>query len=293
MAPIDYLIELSEFGTITFPAVDFGYETQAARTVTISNLGIQQTGVLTVALGGTNANNFTLSANSISSIVSQETDSFTIRPNTGLAARTYTATVTVSGNNGLLEDFSISFTVRRAAGSTVAVPTPTNVTFNSITVNPVTPPSNGQTVQYAIGTRNNLTQSILTWQSEPTFTGLLSDTNYYVYARSAQNDNYNAGVAAVSSPIRTMINTNITDLETSEGLKIYPNPTNGEITIRMENGEWRMENVEFFDMNGKRVYVAKPQFSIFNSQLTINISHLPNGTYIVKIGNSFAKIIKQ
>jgi len=41
------------------------------------------------------------------------------------------------------------------------------------------------------------------WQNECTFTGLTPNTDYYVFARSKENTNYNAGVAQVSAAIRT------------------------------------------------------------------------------------------
>ena len=69
----------------------------------------------------------------------------------------------------------------------------------------------------------------------------------------------------------------ITDFMLSK-VKIYPNPTTGE--LRIESGELRIENVEIFDIFGKQ------QLSTLNSQLStqkIDISHLSAGLYFVKI----------
>jgi hypothetical protein len=60
-------------------------------------------------------------------------------------------------------------------------------------------------------------------------------------------------------------------------LKIYPNPTRGELII--ENGELKIENVEFDDVFGRNV--LSHQFSTFNFQLSI--FHLPSGIYFVRI----------
>jgi hypothetical protein len=65
----------------------------------------------------------------------------------------------------------------------------------------------------------------------------------------------------------------------ADNIKVFPNPTDGE--LRITNYELRIKNVEIFDMNGKRVYVAQPQFLIPNSQFSIDISHLPKGFYIL------------
>jgi len=61
-------------------------------------------------------------------------------------------------------------------------------------------------------------------------------------------------------------------------ITIYPNPTKGE--LRMENGQFRIENVKIFDIFGKQLLILNSSFSILNS---IDISHLPAGTYFVQI----------
>jgi len=74
--------------------------------------------------------------------------------------------------------------------------------------------------------------------------------------------------------------------------RIYPNPTTGE--LRVENGELKIENVEIFDVYGrKQKIIFNPQPSTFNS---IDISHLPTGIYLIAIQTSshlfYEKIIK-
>jgi hypothetical protein len=94
------------FGAVELP----DYTAPAALTVTIRNTGTGATGNLTVALSNSSA--FTLSTTSINSIAANGTTTFTVRPNGGLTtADTYTATVTVSGANGILRSFGVSFTV--------------------------------------------------------------------------------------------------------------------------------------------------------------------------------------
>ena len=77
---------------------------------------------------------------------------------------------------------------------------PTN---NSITVNTVANAgTTGQSVEYAISTINDAIPEN-GWQSETTFIGLNPETSYFVYARTAENNNYNAGTAMQSVEIRT------------------------------------------------------------------------------------------
>jgi len=74
-------------------------------------------------------------------------------------------------------------------------------------------------------------------------------------------------------------------------LKIYPNPTTGE--LRITNYELRITSVEIFDVYGRTVGA----YPCGRPETTINISHLPEGTYVLKIqteqGVQTRKIIKQ
>ena len=108
-----YGISLTPSGDHTFAEAAVGYGEQTALTVTVANTGNQATGKLTVALSGTDSDSFTLSKADIESIAANGSNSsFTVAPNTGLEAGAYTATVTVSGENGISQSFNVSFTVR-------------------------------------------------------------------------------------------------------------------------------------------------------------------------------------
>jgi formylglycine-generating enzyme required for sulfatase activity len=106
-----YGISLSQTGTCAFPAAVAGYGAQTAKTVTVSNTGNQATGALTIGLSGADSASFALSAASINSMGVSGNDTFTVVPNIGLAIGTYTATVTVSGDNGISASFTVSFRV--------------------------------------------------------------------------------------------------------------------------------------------------------------------------------------
>jgi len=73
-----------------------------------------------------------------------------------------------------------------------------------------------------------------------------------------------------------------------EKIKVYPNPTTGELT--MDNGQLTIGNVEVFDIYGRK------QFSILNPQSSIkkiNISHLTTGIYFIKITTEQGVITKK
>lgn len=113
-------ISLSETGTYTFEEATEGYGEQTPKEITVTNTGNDATGDLNVTLSGANANGFTLSKTTINSITDTDsTDTFTVKPNTGLDAGTYTATVTISGMNIVSRSFNVNFTVSSAASYTV------------------------------------------------------------------------------------------------------------------------------------------------------------------------------
>ena len=96
---------------------------------------------------------------------------------------------------------------QKAAGAAVTIPTVNlSPTSNSITVNEVNlVTATGQTVEYAISTANNVTGSA--WQASTTFNNLNANTVYYVYARSAGNNNYETGTTSISGEIMTPLAT--------------------------------------------------------------------------------------
>jgi hypothetical protein len=78
--------------------------------------------------------------------------------------------------------------------------------------------------------------------------------------------------------------------ELKNDVKIYPNPTKGELIISMDNEQWTIDNVTIYDIMGKTI--NNYQLSILNSQLKIDVSHLSAGIYFLRVGNRMAKFIK-
>ena len=74
-----------------------------------------------------------------------------------------------------------------------------------------------------------------------------------------------------------------------ENVKITPNPTTGE--LRMENGELRIDNVEIFDVYGRKL----SQVSNLKSQISyqMNITELSAGVYFVKISTELGATVKK
>jgi hypothetical protein len=74
-----------------------------------------------------------------------------------------------------------------------------------------------------------------------------------------------------------------------ESLLVYPNPvTNGQLIVA--NGQWKAgDRVELYDLLGRLVLSTR----LSGVQATVNVSSLPQGAYIVKLGNKTALIQKK
>jgi len=106
-------------------------------------------------------------------------------------------------------------------------------------------------------------------------------------------------ISIVRANEKDTTSTNIRDVETHNcaSLRVFPNPVTDNLHITTD--ELRIGDiVEIFDMNGRRVFAQRVETLHATSlhddgTIVIDISHLPNGTYIVRIGNRSTIIIKQ
>lgn len=108
----------------TFSAVSVGYGPVQPLEITVKNTGNVSADGLQVNSTDVNEEKFDLSTNTIGSIAPNETKEFTITPKTGLPAGTYTATVTVSGNNVDRQSIDVSFTVTASPSTPVVIIVP-------------------------------------------------------------------------------------------------------------------------------------------------------------------------
>jgi len=76
-------------------------------------------------------------------------------------------------------------------------------------------------------------------------------------------------------------------------VKIFPNPTSGELKI--ENGELKIKNVEVFDLLGRKQKAESGISTLLNAQErnVMDISCLPAGMYFVRIATGENIIIKK
>ena len=133
----------------------------------------------------------------------------------------------------------------KSAGAAVDAPTLDSKTHNSITINAVTAPTNGQTVEYAINTADNTTSTGLSpWQDGLIFSGLIAQTNYYIFARSKEDDTYRAG-----TPSDSLSETTDADPNKSAGAAVdaptLDSKTHNSITINAVTAPTNGQFVEY------------------------------------------------
>jgi len=147
-----------------------------------------------------------------------------------------TITATKAGDTNWAEATAeYTLTVTKAVGRTVSVPAAASTTYNSVTINAVTvqTPAYDQSAEYAISTAAS-PEPASGWQTGLTFSGLTPNTNYYVFARTKENENCHAGAAQVSAAIKTQAaetievpRTTIVDFEADAIGKTYDSTKGG------------------------------------------------------------------
>ena len=76
-------------------------------------------------------------------------------------------------------------------------------------------------------------------------------------------------------------------------ITVYPNPTNGQLTIASPNPSKGGEQatIEIYNVVGQVVFMS--QLSKLSPETTIDISHLANGMYFLKVDGKVFKVVKE
>jgi photosystem II stability/assembly factor-like uncharacterized protein len=114
-----------------------------------------------------------------------------------------------------------------------------------------------------------------------TFTPTVSG-NYYVV-----HTNNSGCRTKPSSKISVVINSNSAIVETP--LKVYPNPTNAQITVDIPT-ELGNETLHVFNTLGQIVFTQKVNNA---AVVTLDVSPFATGFHLIRIGNKTAKVMKQ
>jgi hypothetical protein len=213
--PPTYGISLAP-NPVNFASRTVGYATAPnAETVTLTNTGNQPTGDLEVVIADSaDAFEFVGLEETIETIDVGENITFTVRPKTGLAVGTYTATVTVRGENGTpnaTATLTVTFTVTSDGGSNL----PPFIDNPPFIVNPVVNPGDEPGVQPGVQP-----------STDPSFTSTTIATEAATTATEA------------TTVTEAVITDDLTDatipLATGPGPEVTENTTATEETIQIE-----------------------------------------------------------
>lgn len=77
-----------------------------------------------------------------------------------------------------------------------------------------------------------------------------------------------------------------------EDIVLYPNPVSSILNISYPVSKAQQAEVRITDMSGKVVHSSSHSLAVGKQQLSIDVSALPKGVYLVRINNSVNKIVK-
>jgi hypothetical protein len=67
-------------------------------------------------------------------------------------------------------------------------------------------------------------------------------------------------------------------------LQLSPNPTNGMVSLIFSNNLIGLTTIEVIDLTGKIIFTE----TVLTSKINLNLTHLPNGIYLIRAGNGNA-----
>jgi hypothetical protein len=237
---------------------------------------------ITIAAVTTSANAIMVGDTGTHSLI-EGINTFTIIVTAEDGATTETYIITVTRNAEIVDASLASLTI--SAGSLTPA-------FNSLTYGYTVSLPNSVNYLTLTATASNPNATVAGDGQKPIVVGTTKFTITVTAANGTTTQDYTVTVTRADKVVGIA---DAVETDNYPSLHVYPNPTNGELRIEngkwgMENGELRMENVEIYDILGRMQ--NNYQFSIINSQLIIDISHLANGIYYLKIDGKTVKVIK-
>ena len=165
---------------------------------------------------------------------------------------------------------------------------PTNVTASNITNNSadLSWTQQGDVTSWDVNYR---VAGITDWNTSNTttnpytLTGLNENTSYEVQVIA----NCTNGLTSDPSAIITLTTVGINDYTLDNTVTVYPNPTNG--VVQIENGEWRMENVEVYDAYGKLLFTVE----VNGNAAALDLTGYAKGIYFVKVTTDNGVVTKR
>ncbi|MCL2417507.1 MAG: Ig-like domain-containing protein, partial [Bacteroidales bacterium] len=136
------------------------------------------------------------------------------------------------------------------------------------------------------------TDQEVTWSSSNTSIATVDDSGLVTAVGVGTVDiivTTNDGEFSATSVVTVTQTSAIIDLEHGGTIKLYPNPvTNGRLFVEISEG-LDGQIIQIHDLAGRLVLTQVAT----HPQMEINVSHLGQGVYIVRIGNTSTRIVIQ
>lgn len=91
---------------------------------------------------------------------------------------------------------------------------------------------------------------------------------------------------------REVVNLSTESFSNKSLVKLYPNPTNGELNMHYKSTSGQEMQINVFDLTGKQVFEKTNNFTVANST-SLDLSTLVSGVYLVKVNDGSQQFVKK
>ena len=143
---------------------------------------------------------------------------------------------------------------------------------------------------FALGTASatdNCTDPLTIFSQDPAPGTLLPD-GVYTITMSAEDEYGNVGTCTFELTVESILG--VDDNGLSDGIAIFPNPTDSEVTISNATGI-QLEKVAIYDVNGR--LISTIDLSDMQQEKTIDVSQLATGVYMLQIQSENESTVKR
>jgi hypothetical protein len=134
---------------------------------------------------------------------------------------------------------------------------------------------------------DNCTDPLTIFSQDPAPGTLLPD-GVYTITMSAEDEYGNVGTCTFELTVESILG--VDDNGLSDGVAIFPNPTDSKVTISNATGI-QLEKVAIYDVNGRLVNTI--DLSDMQQEKTIDVSQLASGVYMLQIQSENESTVKR